>query len=394
MKDSRHFFSELLTIESFSEALKTELHLPLPVDWWIVIADVVESTKAIESGNYKNVNTIGVACIAAVLNVDRDIEIPFIFGGDGATFAVPAYLIEGAIVALRGVQKLSRTSFNLALRVGLVKVSDLAQQGLQVNVGKVRLSNYVTHATFSGKGWEEAERKVKNPDALDVQIINETDGLAEANFEGFECRWQNVPSFNGHKLSLLVAAMSDDEHENLKIYESVYEKIHEIYGETANYHPLRPEQMHLTLNPQQLSNECFVRSHHLGMLGKAKYLFELLLKGLAGMYLFAHNLDTDAVIWSKYKNELVENSDFRKFDGVLRMVIDGSSKQADELEIYLKSKYERKQLVYGIHKSKKALITCIVQSYTNNHLHFVDGSEGGYAIAARELKQQLKLFKK
>jgi hypothetical protein len=35
-------------------------------------------------------------------------------------------------------------------------------------------------------------------------------------------------------------------------------------------------------------------------------------------------------------------------------------------------------------------LTCIVFSYNGNHVHFVDGSDGGYAMAARGLKAQLK----
>jgi hypothetical protein len=31
-----------------------------------------------------------------------------------------------------------------------------------------------------------------------------------------------------------------------------------------------------------------------------------------------------------------------------------------------------------------------VFSYNGNHVHFVDGSDGGYALAARSLKVQLK----
>jgi hypothetical protein len=38
----------------------------------------------------------------------------------------------------------------------------------------------------------------------------------------------------------------------------------------------------------------------------------------------------------------------------------------------------------------QALLTCIVFSYNGNHVHFVDGSDGGYALAARSLKAQLK----
>jgi hypothetical protein len=96
------------------------------------------------------------------------------------------------------------------------------------------------------------------------------------------------------------------------------------------------------------------------------------------------------VRWSRYISDLVENSDFRKFDGVLRMVMDGSEAQYLELEAYLESQYRQRLLVYGMHKSSEALLTCIVFSYNGNHMHFVDGSDGGYALAARGLKQQLK----
>jgi hypothetical protein len=43
-----------------------------------------------------------------------------------------------------------------------------------------------------------------------------------------------------------------------------------------------------------------------------------------------------------------------------------------------------------MYKSRAALVTCLVQSYNGNHMHFVDGSDGGYALAARGLKEQLK----
>lgn len=48
--------------------------------------------------------------------------------------------------------------------------------------------------------------------------------------------------------------------------------------------------------------------------------------------LFARNIDTQAVHWSRYRDELVENSDFRKFDGMLRMVLDDTEVQAERLE--------------------------------------------------------------
>ena len=95
-----------------------------------------------------------------------------------------------------------------------------------------------------------------------------------------------------------------------------------------------------------------------------------------------------------YRQELVEHSDFRKFDGMLRMVIDGNDAQAEELQRFLDAQHRAGRLAYGLFKSGAALITCIVQSYNGKHLHFVDGSDGGYAIAASHLKQQLAALQK
>jgi hypothetical protein len=316
--------------------------------------------------------------------------MPFVFGGDGATFAVPASLLERVIPALREAQRLARGSFELALRVGLVQVSSMVERGLAVRVAKIRLSPNVTQPTFSGRGWEEAERMVKDAQATGVLRVQEDEGPCEGSFEGFECRWQGVPSFRDHKLALLVAAVSDDAEMNLASYREVSAQIAEIYGDISSYHPLRADRMRLSFNPRQLAHEWRVRSSELDIWGRIKYFVRMLLLNLAGAYLFARKKDTKAVRWSHYTEEMVENTDFRKFDGVLRMVIDGSEAQYQALRDYLEGQHRQRRLAYGMHKSREALLTCIVFSYNGNHVHFVDGSDGGYAIAARGLKAQLK----
>jgi hypothetical protein len=344
------------------------------------------------------VNTVGVACIAAVVNVDLNIEIPFVFGGDGATFAIPDSLREQVIVALRGAQQLARNSFNLSLRVGLVRVADLYETNLNaadfwVKVGKFKLSPHVTQAVFSGRGWEEAERRVKTPEAAGVLRVNENEGKAEASFEGFECRWQGVPSFNDHKLALLVGATSQSAETNLDTYQRVLQQIQTIYGDVLQYHPLQAQALKLTFNPKLLAHEWRVRSSQFSIGKRLKYLGKMLFQNAAGKILFARKMDTETTQWTKYRDELVDNSDFRKFDGMLRMVIDGTDNQASQLEQFLQAENRQGHLVFGMHKSKQALVTCIVRSFTGNHMHFVDGSDGGYALAARGLKAQLASLK-
>lgn len=387
--DTLHFFRGVPAAPSFSDTTAGRLHQDLPRDWWIAIADVAGSTRAIEEGAYKDVNTVGVACITAVLNVDPDIDLPFVFGGDGATLALPASLREPASAALRGAQQLARQAFGLTLRVGLVSVADLMDDGHAVRVGKVRLSRHVTQAAFSGSGWEEAERRVKSPDAAGVVRITEDNGPADARFDGFECRWKAFPSVNGHKLSLLVAALAPDASGQHAVYENVLARIHAIYGDVPRYHPLRAARMRLSFSPRTLSHEWRVRTNGFAAGKRIAYFADLLFRVFSGTWLFARQRDTAATRWSAYRDELVENTDFRKFDGVLRMLIDSSEEQYVQLRDYLDGERRAGRLAWGASKSSKALVTCIVRSYNGNHLHFVDGSDGGYALAARELKRQL-----
>lgn len=391
MIDSRFFYRDLPVLGGFAQAIATHLHVPLPEDWWIVTADVIGSTHAIEAGKYKDVNTVGAASIAAVLNVDRSLAIPFVFGGDGTTVAVPDCIVEKVKQSLTATQVMAKKNFDLELRVGLIRVAQLVKDGFWVNIAKVTLSDQQTLATFSGRGWEEAERRVKAGNDPCVIYLEGTDPHTEANYEGFECRWNAVHHFNGHKLSLLVAATSSSQEENFATYQLVNKTLSEIYGDVVSYHPLRAEQLHLSINIRNLSHEWKVRTTNSGIWKGVGYFLRMFLQNLAGLYLFANNKDTQAVRWSLYRNELVENSDFRKFDGMLRMVIDGNDAQAIKLETFLSQQYEAGRLVYGMYKSKAALVTCFVQSHNGNHLHFVDGSDGGYALAAKNLKNQLQL---
>lgn len=384
------FYRDLPEIPFFAEAVESRAHVDVPENWWVVIADVQGSTEAIQAGAYKKVNTVGVACIAAVTNVDRSIDLPFVFGGDGATLAIPGILCERVEAALRSAQRMAREHFGLSLRVGMVRVSDLVRQDYWVRVGKVRLSPHATQAAFSGQGWAEAERRVKDDMAEGVVRVREYDGPATGSYEGFECRWQTVPNFHGHKLSLLVVPTTNDPDTNLATYRQVLDQIRRIYGNVEDYHPLRAGRMRLTLNFSLLSHEWRIRSAGQGLRKRLCYFVLMLFQNLAGKILFARSMDTAAVRWSQYRNDLVDNTDFRKFDCMLRMVIDGNDEQTARLQEFLEGEYRAGRLIYGLHKSEGALITCIVRSYNGNHLHFVDGSDGGYALAARNLKERLK----
>src|ERR1700732_1732207 len=84
---SASFYGSIPVFHGFGSLMDPALYSPLPDDWSIGIADVVESTKAIAERRYKAVNMAGASVIAAITNALQGHEFPFVFGGDGASLA-------------------------------------------------------------------------------------------------------------------------------------------------------------------------------------------------------------------------------------------------------------------------------------------------------------------
>jgi hypothetical protein len=71
-------------------------------------------------------------------------------------------------------------------------------------------------------------------------------------------------------------------------------------------------------------------------------------------------------------------------------VTDLPPRQQRALTACFENRYLRGQIVDGVHSSREALMTCLVFNSQGNHVHFIDGNDGGYALAAKELKGRLK----
>jgi len=85
-----------------------------------------------------------------------------------------------------------------------------------------------------------------------------------------------------------------------------------------------------------------------------------------------------------YRREVVENSDFRKYDDNLRMTLDCTPALADRIEQQMATAARENIVRFGMHRQPAAIMTCIVPSATeSNHVHFVDGATGGEALGGR-----------
>src|SRR5689334_19785467 len=136
MRDNADFYDRLPVFEAFADIMDPARYRPLPADWLLGLTDVVNSTQAIAAGRYKAVNTAGAAVISAISNALPARTFPFVFGGDGASFAVPACDQSVAATALAATAAWARDDLNLALRVALVPVAAIEAAGLTASVAR------------------------------------------------------------------------------------------------------------------------------------------------------------------------------------------------------------------------------------------------------------------
>jgi hypothetical protein len=376
---TENFYARVPVFRGFANVVDQERYQPLPDDWLIGIADVADSTKAVQAKRYKTVNMAGAAVIVAVTNALRHCEFPFVFGGDGASFAVPPSSAETARGALAATATWVKEELGLTLRIGLVPVAAVRAQGADVRVARFAASDNISLAMFSGGGlaWADAAMKAGR------FAVPPAPPGTRPDLNGLSCRFEEIPAVRGVILSVLVmptaAARADDVRRTFEAVIRLTERNPDASG------PIPQELPRLRWPPQGLDLEARAqrRAGESLILRKARILVWTLL----GFFIMRLNIKVGRFSPRKYAREVVENSDFRKFDDTLRMVIDCTPALADEVERALTQAAAAGIVRFGLHRQDKAMMTCFTPSpVKSDHVHFIDGALGGYTVAATALK--------
>lgn len=388
--ETDNFYSDLTVFDNFSSVSDLSSYKEIPPEWYVVAADIKNSTNAIKEGLYKAVNIAGVSVLTSVRNAAKPVLLPYIFGGDGASLCIPPSSVTKVEKALLATRKMAKKEFGLELRVGIIPISIINDEGYSVLVARHRMSEFYIQAAFTGGGVEFAEDLIKDEVAGEKYRLDANSISNDADYSGLECRWDNVYSQHGETIALIVKALSPSIEVSSIVYNEVIEKVRQIYGDDELCRPVQADRLRMTNDNKKLSYELKVRVSMEDRVGFIKYWLTIRLQNLLGWVFMKFKLNIFDVAWGEYKKDVVKNTDFKKFDGVLREVISGTKEQREELERYLEQRYKNNECVYGIHVSDSALVTCMVSSRSGEHFHFVDGADGGYAMAATQMKQQLK----
>ena len=381
---STSFYARLPATPDFDLIAGGTGYAPVPDDWTILVSDVVDSTGAIERGEYKAVNMVGAASIVAVVNACDGVDVPFMFGGDGGVILVPPALSKAAISRLTTLRDRSADLYGLELRAAAIPVAEVRRAGADVLVQKFNLAGNNTLAMFAGGGLSLADVWLKQEDGNGHHLPPDASGKS-LDLTGLSCRWQPLKSQNGVMLTLIVQATGA--RLNPAQIGRAFERV--LGAPVGRFAPV--QEANLALEPagsRAYQMEAAGLRSSMGRIGSWMWTQVTAIAQRRAEMSHGRIGSYDSVEWRK---ELRANTDFRKFDGTLRLVIDVTAQQADELEDYLNRAALQGDLAFGTWRSDAALMTCLLFDMKQSlHVHFIDGADGGYTRAARKLKQSMK----
>ena len=378
---SERFYVDLPVTSDFSDLLAPSRYHPLPEGWMVGLTDVISSTAAIAEGRYKTVNMAGASAVAALMNALETMTIPFVFGGDGASFAIHADHAPVAREALARTCAFVRDEFDLDLRAALVPITDIRAAGKDVLVARFGPSRHVSYAMFRGGGMNWATEAMKRGD---YAIMPAEKGV-RPDLSGLSCRFEAAPATHGVILSVIVVPMGGETAAFDALSADILALAHAEGRATRPFASV--EDLKLRWPGEGLDLE--VRINHVAGYPMWLIRLERLFFTRFASFLMNGNRKAGQFDAKRYKGELIVNADYRKFDDGLRLTLDCTPELADALEARLVAARAAGIAQYGVHRQQAAIMTCFVPSASHaNHIHFIDGASGGYAAAAKTLKTQ------
>lgn len=381
---STRFYNDLSPLSlPLPELLQDRHFCALPDDWHVVLADIRNSTAAVRRGAHNDVNLVAVGALVAAINVARAqrLEVPFFFGGDGGILLVPDAILKSTLTALHTHNANSQRNFGLELHVGSVPVREITAAGHYIRLAKSVQGAGLPKAVLVGDGLLWAESRIKKARQTSVA---ETPFLLD--MKGLECRWDRVrpPRPDAQVVCYLVEAV--DPADQLPVYRQVLQQADAAFGDPDLRNPLSLDRLKLQVEMGKLRKEMLVRWGR----WKPFYLLSEWVKTALGALAFRYGLKIADLDGERYLHEVISNADTLTINGRINTIIAATAEQHVRFLAWLQEQERAGSLVYGHHTNAASVMTCYIEARAAQHMHFVDGSDGGYTAAATELKEKLR----
>jgi hypothetical protein len=230
---------------------------------------------------------------------------------------------------------------------------------------------------FSGGGLGWAETAMKRGEFAVLAAPRGT----QPDLTGLSCRFEEIPSARGLILSVLVVPARDADS---SAFRKLIEDITALVERSPDAgRPVPPGGPPLRWPPAGLEFEA--RAARGGPLFRRRAA--VLVHTLFAYLIMRFGISVGGFVPKTYVQQVVENSDFRKYDDGLRMILDCTPELETALAQRLIAAASGGIARYGLHRQDAAMMTCFTPSaLRSDHVHFIDGARGGYASAATALK--------
>jgi hypothetical protein len=263
------------------------------------------------------------------------------------------------------------------LRVAIVPVADTRAHGLDVRVARYSASPYVTYAMFWGGGTSWAEGQMK----LGHYGIARAPAGTRPDLTGLSCRWSPIAARNGEIVSII--AVPGEGRPGQEFRELVNGIVAITTEQNRDSHPVPADGPDLAFSMHGINREAKATAPPRRRLWQKLFIFLQL--GLTVLF-YKLGIPLGSFDARRYKRDVAGNSDFRKFDDGLKMTIDVDAEHLKRIETLLERAKAKGIVRYGLHRQASALMTCFVPTpISRDHIHFIDGAAGGYAVAASQI---------
>lgn len=385
--NTNNFYKDLPVIkEDLEDALTNESAFKsVPNNWSIIVTDIANSTEEFNKGKYQEMNIVSASSVILALNVaDKyGIDIPFIYGGDGASIIVPKKILSEVLESLATLRNNAKYNFQLSLRVGSISIENLKQYGYRLKLAKIKVVEDYTQAIFLGLGLAEAEKIIKRDKRYQTKKEGENKKL---NLSGLQCRWNEIAPPTHKKDILVIIALPLKKKTQTVTYRKILGDIEMIYGSFKRRHPISKNEISHSSDFKTLSKASKIKFGKLNIFYTG---FQMVKSFLSKVYIRS-NIKLPIEIHEDYiPGDIATATDTLKIDGALKTIVAGNVRQREELLRKLEKREKRGEIIFGHFGTSSTTITCYVHKREKEYINFIDGTGGGYVRAAGELKEKI-----
>lgn len=373
------FYDTLEPIPSPERVFDMKYYVRVPDEWFLAVSDIQGSTAAVAAGRHSDVNFAAAAMIASLNNLCG--RIPYQFGGDGAVVLIPPAFADIARRSLAQTRRFALQEFGLDLRIGLVQMAEITKRRAEVLVGRFEPAPASAYAVFLGDGIDLMESSIKGrrDDTLaQASLIDFTEDDGEPpDLTGLSCRWTPLHAARGKMVSLVIRGAD---------HGALHMELTRIAGVPAlNAGSL--QNMQTKWPPRGIVREAKARRK-----GAPLWLMMLRvgIETLIAYFFIRYELKIPTFDGAKYRRDVLKGAvDFARSGENLALVFDCPEATIEAIRAYLEDRCNKGELKYGMHVSDHAVMTCLVTSIDDRHVHFIDGGDGGYTRAATSMEARV-----